>query len=401
MTDTLVRSSRAEEIPPERIWDIDIRDASGIDDPLKLFAAVRAAGAPDIFYSTHHGGHWVFCDFDSVQQGYHDWELFSSYPAVIPPVEGLWRSLPQGIDPPDHAKYRLPLNRAFSTAAIQKIEDSVRQYAVELIDELAPRGECEFVNEFAFRFPPAVFMKMMGMDLSRLEEFVGWTHRFFRGGQEDATEVMQLILGYMSQFIVEKEARPTDDLGSAIANLHDEDGAPFSFDERLNMCALLFMAGLDTVANSLASIWRQLAEDPDVRNRVVATLDDPKNTLDELFRFHAIAALSRRVTRDAEFRGVQLKEGDIVLLSNVQANHDPNAFPDPETIDLERNARKHLTFGYGPHRCVGQFLAKMELTIALQEWFKRIPAFELAARPVPVTGQISGYISVHLKWPVG
>ena len=188
------------------------------------------------------------------------------------------------------------------------------------------------------------------------------------------------------------------------ATARDDAGQPHSWEDILNCGFLLFVAGLDTVTNTMAYVWRYLATNRAAQAHFRDRLDDPdafQRASEELMRINAVSNLYRRVTHDCTWRGVTFRQNDRVILPNTVANRDPRVFRDPDTIDLDREVNVHVTFGVGPHRCIGSLLAKREFMVSLQEWLRRIPVFELA--PVQPAGSVfggsvMGFTGLRLRW---
>jgi cytochrome P450 len=165
------------------------------------------------------------------------------------------------------------------------------------------------------------------------------------------------------------------------------------------------VAGLDTVTSTMTCIWRYLATTTDARRQIAGCLSQPNElnrAIEELIRFYAVSSIYRRVTRDMTFKGVTLKEDEMVVLPDNLANRDPAVFDRPREIDLGRKLNPHLTFGLGVHRCIGSHLAKLEISTALQEWLPRIPDFRLVERePLKIfAGPVMGFRSLPLAWEV-
>ncbi|RYD95278.1 MAG: cytochrome P450 [Sphingomonadales bacterium] len=158
---------------------------------------------------------------------------------------------------------------------------------------------------------------------------------------------------------------------------HQIDGRDFTIEELVDYGLLLFIAGLDTVANSLVFGMRHLAGDPALQQRLRADPSRIPDAVEELLRRYGVVTVMRLVTRDADFGGVRLKGGDRVMLMLAAANLDPNSFPDPASFDLDRENKVHVTFNAGPHRCVGSHLARLELRVFYEEWFRRMPDVRL------------------------
>jgi cytochrome P450 len=165
---------------------------------------------------------------------------------------------------------------------------------------------------------------------------------------------------------------------------------------------MLFMAGLDTVTAALGFALHRLSVRPDLRTALVSDPTAIPDAVEELLRAHAIVNTARVVTRDVEFAGVTMKEGDRVLLSTVLASRDPDEFERPDEIDFARPANRHLAFGAGPHRCIGSHLARLEIRVAIEELLRRIPDFGLVVGEHPVihAGGVLGIDRLPVEWNV-
>jgi cytochrome P450 len=180
------------------------------------------------------------------------------------------------------------------------------------------------------------------------------------------------------------------------------DGELVSDEEIVSCCVLLFMAGLDTVANALSFSWRHLATHPDDRAFLAARpTDRGPIAAEELLRAFPIAQIARKVTRDTDFGGVQLKAGDMVLFALAAANRDLVHLDGARIVDFGREPVASYTFGTGPHRCLGSHLARREMAVALELWHTRIPEYELAVDE-PLLGHwgsVHGLRALPLRWP--
>ena len=162
------------------------------------------------------------------------------------------------------------------------------------------------------------------------------------------------------------------------------------------------LGGLDTVMSTMGFIASFLARHPDHRRQLI---DDPTiipKAVDELMRYYGATGTARVVTEDIVYKGVQLKEGDRVLIQSMFHGQDPRRFPNPETVDFTRKDVRHATFGQGTHRCIGALLARLEMRIFIEEWLKRIPDFRIAEGKAPVVerGMVNSMRSLWLQWPV-
>ena len=396
-----------DHVPPERMVDFDFFAVPpGMADPTGIWHDLVRQGVPSIFYTPRNGGHWVLMDYADIVEAYRDHTVFSTYQTPVPPIEPFPVVQPQGVDPPEHNVFRRLLAPLFTPIAVRGMVDELQRRAVGLIDRFAARGQCDFIADFAARYPTGTFLHLFGLPEDRLDEFLALASTFFRStdAAERADNITQ-IYAVLDALFREKQARPRTDIASTIVLARDANGQPHDWTDILNCGFLLFVAGLDTVTNTLAYIWRYLATTPDARRYFSDRLDDPDAFLrgiEELMRINAVSNLFRRVTHDCEFRGVQMRRNDRVVLPNTLANRDPRVFENPQAIDLDRAVNVHVTFGVGPHRCIGSHLAKREVMVSMQEWLRRIPDFELDPAQPPGAafgGSVMGFDSLWLRWP--
>ena len=385
-----------EHVPAGLIHEFDIyRFSPGVNDPLEQWGNLLASDAPRIFYTHHNGGHWVFLDYEDVREGFRNDTLFSTFQTPIPPIEPYPVMQPQGVDPPDHKTFRSLLAPLFTPVAVERMRRELQQRSNALLDAFVDRGSCEFGRDFASLLPTGMFLYLMGMPEDRLMEFVHLAEVFMRSNDEAerATNIQQ-IYTVIGEYLAWRSTRLGDDLGSVLVKARDENGQPHPQQDVLNCGFLLFVAGLDTVTSTMTFIWRHLARNHAARRELVSLIDDREKlsvAVDELLRVHAVPNIYRRVKKDMVYRGITMRENDRVVLPVSVANRNESVFENALRIDLHREINNHLTFGAGPHRCVGSHLAKTEVTIALQEWLRRIPDFEVEAG-----AQIQGHLGPTL-----
>lgn len=398
--------SPPDHVPAGLMVDFDFfKIPEGEDDPAQIWHDLVRRGVPPIFYTRHNGGHWVFLKYEDIVEGYRDYEKFSTYQTPIPPIEPFPVVMPQGVDPPEHKVFRTLLAPMFTPHAVRKMHDHLEQRAKRLIDKFADKGGCDFIEDYASQFPTGTFLELFGLPEERLPEFLEIAGVFFRSTDPaERAQNLNDIYAILEELFREKERNPGNDIASAIVIARDEEGKQHPWIDILNCGFLLFVAGLDTVTNTMAYIWRYLATTPEARAYFRSRLDDPAAFLlgiEELMRINAVSNIYRRVTHDFEYKGIQFRRNDRVILPNTVANRDGGIFKNPQTIDLDRKVNNHVTFGVGPHRCIGSHLAKREVMISMQEWLKRIPEFELAKDQDEGSvfgGSVMGFTSLHLRW---
>ena len=323
-------------------------------------------------------------------------ELFSSRQAF----DGVGSPLPLvpiAFDPPEHARYRRVLQPFFSPRGVAAWQPMVRAWAGELIDGFAGRGECDVVTELAVPLPAQVFLTLFGLPLEDRDRLIAWKeallHNFdFQAGEppsERAARVGAELWGYLVGHIgARRERGGTDDLlGRLLADRGDE---RLSDDEILGLSFLFVLAGLETVTSALSTAFAALAAQPALRRQIAADPAVIPDAVEELLRFDGpVVFVPRIATRDVEVSGQLIPAGSYVMVTIAVASRDPAEHPDPDMIDFRRQER-NLAFGGGPHRCLGSHLARMEMRMALEEWHRRIPEYELAPGVIP-----------RVTWPAG
>ena len=233
----------------------------------------------------------------------------------------------------------------------------------------APRASYAFGRIF----PVKVFLDLMGLPFAMFDQFLAWEWDILHEPAV-ATKAAAVsgILAYLRGFIAEKQAAPDKTLGSYIAN-GELDGRPLTTDEVIGMTWFLWLGGLDTVASSVSQMFRRMGMDPALQQRLRANPAIIPTAVDEFLRVQPLVNSGRRLKRDVEWHGVNMKAGDWVTVYNTSGNFDEKQFPNPHVFDPERPHNRHYTLSGGIHLCLGAHLAKRELRVLLDEWFKRIP----------------------------
>jgi cytochrome P450 len=188
---------------------------------------------------------------------------------------------------------------------------------------------------------------------------------------------MQEVTAYFAGHVAQRRKGPADDLISALISANDKNGQPLSDSQVVGSLRLLLIAGIDTTWSAIgASLWH-LARTPSDRERLVAEPELMPVAIEELLRAYSPVTMAREVVKETTVSGCPMKPGNMVLLSFPAANRDPAIFPDAGKVVIDRKENRHAAFGLGIHRCVGSNLARMEMTVAVEEWLKRIPSFRL------------------------
>jgi cytochrome P450 len=384
MTDTL--TSPGPEIPvhvPRGLVDGDGAGAGfgsqrRLTEPFAIWAALK--DKPPLFWSASNyavrAGAWVVTSADYCREVLQDPEHFSN---ELGSLGAIWpRTLiPLFLDPPEHGKYRALLAKIFSPRAIDVMESSIVGLAEELIGNFADRGEADFMAEFGRVFPTIVFASMMGLPLDERPQFVAWEHAMFQGATPEAQGAAGMAVAeYLKALIQTKRRTPGEDIISLLAEA-EVDGKPIENDKLEDMCFLLFLAGLDTVAAALGHSVRYLAEHPELQARLRADPALVPDAVEELLRYHTWISTGRLVIKETDFHGVTMKPGDWVNCVLHAASHDPGEQDRPEDFNVTREPNRHFAFGAGVHRCAGSHLARRELRVAIRLLLQRLPTFRI------------------------
>jgi cytochrome P450 len=310
-------------------------------------------------------------------------EIFSSDAEAV--AIGQERPLiPLQIDPPEHVKYRKLLDPVFSRKCMQALEPQVRELAAELAGRIAARAACCFHRDFAEPLPSTVFLRLLGLPLERLPEFLEIKDGIIRPDAQGMPAQQQLrnaagqrIYALFEEALDARLRAPREDLLSWMLG-EQVDGERLTREQILDICFLLLIAGLDTVTASLDCFIAYLAQHPKRRRMVVeqpALLD---GALEELLRSETpVVGVPRVLRQDVTVAGVQLQAGQKVTLLLGAADTDERAFENADSVDFERRPNRHVAFGGGPHRCLGSHLARMELRVALEEFHRQVPVYSL------------------------
>jgi cytochrome P450 len=381
--------------------------------PHELFARLR--GECPVHWTARvpeypdEAGYWSITRPDDIHTVSRDWRTFSSATGITA-VSDLFMELMQamfiGMDPPKHDRLKMLFQAGFTPKRIAAHEDEIRAIAVGVLDGLQGRDSCDLVADVAQPIVSRVIGSFMGIPESDDAIWAKLMNVSLSAGDSDlAPEGIESILANeipeifrrCSEMIAARRENPTDDLTSVLVNA-EIDGQKLEEHEIVMGFFLLVAAGNDSTKATYCSGMRALMDDPDER---AILLEDPSlipSAVEESLRmFPAFAHFRRTATCDTEVAGQQIREGDKVVMYFGAANRDPAAFDRPETLDLSRPDNPHIAFGTGPHGCLGQHIARIEIDAMLVEVLTRMTGFELAA---PTEWLPSNFISGPKAMPL-
>ena len=407
--------SKPAHVPDSVVYDFDMfRDPAYVADPHKRILDL-VKNAPPVFWTPRNGGHWMLLSHSANFNASRDTANFSSefisreeaaaMKAKLPPgMPHIPMPVPINVDPPEHSKYRAPLQRVFSPKAILAIKESITALATELVDKMKGRGHCEFMKEIAEPMPVQVFLKMLGLPLDRQEEYRTLVAQHLSDPSPDPRAMipkLQRIAASMNETFLARRENPQDDIISLLWK-NEIDGKPTTLEDMQNYGVLLFIAGLDTVMNGIGHGVRHLAQHPDLQDQLRANPKLIPEATEELLRRYTFTIPPRIVAKDIQFEGVPMKARERAMLFLPAADLDPREFADSERFDLNRENKVHIAFNAGPHRCLGSHLARVELQVIYEVVLARLPKFRLDPQHPPTfhCGHIVGVDSLHLLWSV-
>ena len=378
------------QVPEELISDFDIVTDIGLrDDPQQRLLDSLVKDPRDIVYTPHNGGHWLVTSHELGRQILSNAELFGSFPIGIPAnMEQRPRLIPLESDATEHRRYRRLLLPIFEPVAVQRLQSGAEALAAEVLDEILPTGEFDFLWQVAKPISMGLFVKQLGLEPERLDEFYAWESGFYRAPtMEERIACGGKIGGYLFEVVTQHVEQPKDDIVDMLLSA-DVEGEKLSLEEVHAICYLLFLASIDTVATMLSFIIRHLARDPSLFDNLKANRGKIADSVDEFMRMHAFINLNRICERDTEFHGVQFRAGDNIVVPSFVTDRDERTFADPDTFNSDRSKKErnqHHAFGAGAHKCIGLHVAKMEVRVVLEAILDRVASLELVSEDA-VTG---------------
>ena len=312
-------------------------------------------------------------------------ELFSNAGGIRPDQPPLPMMIE--MDDPQHLLRRKLVNSGFTRKRVKDLEGAIGSLCDALIDAVCERGECDFVWDLAAPLPMAVIGDMLGVRPDEREMFLKWSDDLVSflsstAAQEDFQVTMDAFAAYteyMMGMIAARKDEPTDDLVSVLVHAEVE-GEQLADDQIVTEVLLLLIGGDETTRHTLSGGTRQLLRHPDQHQRLVNDLELLPNAIEEMLRWTApVKNMARTITADTEFHGTRLKEGEKMLLLFESANFDEKVFEEPESFNIDRYPNNHLAFGFGTHFCLGNQLARLEISMMQERLLQRLPDMRLAS----------------------
>jgi cholest-4-en-3-one 26-monooxygenase len=393
--------------------EVDFLDLDTFVDGVPYAAYRRLRDETPVSWHAHDDvdkGYWLLTRHKDVHDASVDAARFSSWLGstymTTPPNIDVSRMMMLNMDPPDHTRYRKLISRGFASRAVERLEPRVRALATSLVDKIAPRGACDFVNEVACELPLQVILELLGVpEPDRHHLFTLSNHMISPDdeaagrGREEAQRSALEMYSYAFAMATERRKDPRDDLVSHLVHA-EVDGERLTDVEINAFFLLLVVAGNETTRNLLSGGLQALFDHPDERARVQADRSLWPSAVEEMLRWVSpIKQFRRTASCDFTLHGQTLRAGDKVVLAHISANHDERVFVEPERFDVRRAPNPHVGFGVGPHLCLGAALARLEARLMFDELLRRLPDIAPAGPPRRLRSNfINGWTSLPVRF---
>ena len=368
---------------------------SKLADPYPLYARLRSE---DPVHYSDRLQTWIITRYEDVKSALTDSRLSSDkmafYMNTMSPKERKnldslsqymtqWMSMK---DRPDHTRLRGLVNKAFTSKSLQDLLPEIQRICDDLVDNFISENKKDLLEHIAYPLPATVICEMLGIPAKDQTQFRKWSNDIvaFSAGlgsmigtvAQQAQSSQKALVDYCQKIIAQRRKHPRNDLITRLIAA-EEDGAQLTESELYSMCVQLFVAGQETTTNLIANSVLTLINNPEAFKLLRDNPELISPAVEEFLRYESPVQRTSRVAKsDLEMGGKQIKEGQSVILMFGSANRDPEQFPDPDELILERTPNIHLAFGRGPHFCLGAPLARLEAQITLTTILKNMPTIQ-------------------------
>src|SRR5579875_2245967 len=371
---------------PEAISNIDFADGNFYADRRASREAYRWMRANQPVFRDRNGLAGA-TTYQAIIDAERNSELFSNTGGIRPDQPGMPYMI--DMDDPAHLVRRKLVNAGFTRKRVQEKEPSIARLCDTLIDAVCERGECDFVRDIAAPLPMAVIGDMLGVLPEDRGMLLKWSDDLVTGlsSHLDPTSaefqaVMDAFAAYTEftkGIITKRRSEPTEDLFSILVNA-EVDGQRMSDDEIVFETLLILIGGDETTRHTLSGGTEQLLRNRDQWEQLLADPSLLPGAIEEMLRWTSpVKNMCRTLTADTEFHGTQLRQGEKMMLLFESANFDESVFDNPEQFDIRRDPNNHMAFGFGTHFCLGNQLARLELSLMTSRVLERLPDLRLAA----------------------
>jgi cytochrome P450 len=397
-------------LDPVSDWanDFEIFDPGFIKDPYSVWSDLREQGCP--FARTERRDvTFMPTTYEGVRAITTDTDTWSSFSITVTPVPQVYDANGDRIrsiiasDEPDHTRERRLMLPFFSPRAVEKYREHTQELCRRLIREFIEEGSADIAEQYARQIPPRIIAAILGIEPEMADEFTTWVQGALELGLQDE-EIREHYMAIIQNFFVEqielRQTNPGDDLISFLLAA-ELDGEPVPMPVIRGNVQLMLIAGIDTTWSSIGSALLHLATHPEDRRRLVEEPELIPTAIEEFLRAYSPVTMARVAKHDTMLGDREVKAGERVILTFPAANRDPAMFENPEEVIIDREHNRHIAFGSGIHRCAGSNLARMEMQVAIEEFLKMIPEFEIADADAVTWagGQVRGPRNIPVTFP--
>ena len=387
----------SDSIPPVHDFatDWDFNDPAWVNDPYPIWDDLRGR-CPMGHSERFNEGAWLPLTFADVNAIANDVETFSNVHHGIRRGQTVSRGYfpPINSDPPDHMAIRRILLPFFNPKRVEGWRDEITADCETRATALAAKGSGDAAVEYSQHIPVGAIASILGINPEDGDQFRRWIRDIIAVGTNDAVAMQTAVAEvrqYMAREMRLRRDNPGADLISHLVQA-EIDGKPLEDDLIERILVLQLLAGIDTTWSSIGAALWHLGTYPEDRRRLVAEPELLPTAIEELLRAYAPVNVARRVTKDVSFNGVEMQEGDHVMMTFPIACRDPEHFDRADEVIIDRQKNRHIAFGVGIHRCLGSNLARMEMEISIATFLKHIPEYSITENQQVEwsTGQIRG-----------
>jgi cytochrome P450 PksS len=371
-------------------------------DPISFFARLREQGPlAHLTVPLGEGKAWLATNYEDTVALLKDPRLIKDVQKIVPLQAGQestgenvsvlqqflnWRRDMLTVDPPDHTRLRGLTSKAFTPRMIEQLRPRIQQIANELLDAVQAQGKMDLIADFAFPLPITVISEMLGIPIADRQQFRVWSQTLVTATADSESEAklkaLETFVQYIKAFLADKRAHPGLDLTSSLVQAKEREDT-LSEVELISTIFLLIVAGHETTVNLIGNGMLALLQHPEQIHLLRADPGLLPSAIEELLRYTAPVSMSspRWASEDISIHGEVIHKGEMVFVSLVGADSDPQQFSDPEVLDILRKENQHVAFGKGIHFCLGAPLARLEGQIAIDALLQRLPHLRLASQP--------------------
>jgi cytochrome P450 len=371
---------------PTTTSGLDLFDGPFWSDPYPAYAELRT-DAPVRRLDLPDGPMWIITRYEDARAAFVDARFSKDWRYTLPADQRA--AMPAAptpmmllMDPPDHTRLRKLVSRSFTARRMSELRPRVQEIADDLLAALPADGAVDVMAHYAFLLPVRVICELLGVPAEDRDDFGRWSSTMIdESPQDEKFAASRKLSEYLAGLTDRKRTEPDDALLSALTQVSDDDGDALSQEELVAMAMLLLIAGHETTVNLIGNGILGLLTHPDQREILAEKPELWPTAVEELLRWDSpvTTAPVRFAAEDVEVAGTTIPEGAVVVLGIAAANRDDGRFADAARLDVTRDDRGHLAFGYGLHHCLGAPLARIEGEVALRSLFTARPELALAA----------------------